>query len=116
MSRKYLQELIKILQEFYDCPSCGAGYRFDDIKVLGQVEKYCIVQLSCHACSLPVVTTASVDAKGPMVRRKPDKIAKSKPAYRTGRRYGDKEPITAIEIAEFHQFIREHDGPIGKLL
>lgn len=109
MSRKYLQELIKILQEFYDCPSCGAGYRFDDIKVLGQVEKYCIVQLSCHACSLPVVTTASVDAKGPVVGHKNQKAAKPK-------RYADKEPITALEIAEFHQFIKEQDGPLGKLL
>lgn len=109
MSRKYLQELIKILQEFYDCPSCGAGYRFDDIKVLGQVEKYCIVQLSCHACSLPVVTTASIDSKGPVVRRKPESRG-TKP-----RRFADKEPITAVEIAEFHQFIKKHEGPLGKI-
>jgi hypothetical protein len=32
MQPKYLQELIKNLQEFYKCPSCETNYHFDDIR------------------------------------------------------------------------------------
>jgi hypothetical protein len=63
MQPKYLQELIRNLQEFYKCPSCETNYHFDDIRFLGEIDLYCFVQLSCHNCSLPVLATVSVNGK-----------------------------------------------------
>src|SRR5580704_18526706 len=69
MQPKYLQELIRNLQEFYKCPSCETNYHFDDIRFLGEIDLYCFVQLSCHNCSLPVLATVSVNGKGGAKRK-----------------------------------------------
>jgi hypothetical protein len=98
MRPKYLQELIKILQEFYKCPSCETNYHFDDIRFLGEVEQYCFAQLSCHNCSLPVLATVTVDGKTPG-KRKSD-LRQNEEA-----KFASKGAISASEIAEFHRSI-----------
>jgi hypothetical protein len=108
MSRKYLQELIKNLQEFYKCPSCDTSYHFDDIKFLGQIDHYCFVQLSCHACSMPVLATVSI---GDKITKPPKKDLKQAEEARFAKRGA----ISALEIAEFHRFLREQSGALGKL-
>jgi hypothetical protein len=98
MQPRYLQELIKNLQEFYKCPSCDTNYHFDDIRFLGEVDQYYFVQLSCHDCSLPVLATVSVDGKK-SGKRKTD-LKQSEEA-----KFAAKGAITASEIAEFHRWI-----------
>lgn len=98
MHPRYLQELIKNLQEFYKCPSCDTNYHFDDIRFLGEIDLYCFVQLSCHSCSLPVLATVSVNGKG-AGRRKSD-LKQSEEA-----KFAAKGAISASEIAEFHRWI-----------
>lgn len=101
MSRKYLQELIKNLQEFYKCPSCDAPYHFDDIKFLGEIDQYCFVQLSCHQCSMPVLATVSVQGKDLPKAKRSDLSPAEK------RKFNTRGAITAVEIAEFHRFISD---------
>ena len=98
MQPKYLQELIKNLQEFYKCPSCETNYHFDDIRFLGEIDLYCFVQLSCHNCSLPVLATVGVDGKGKS-KRKSD-LKQSEEA-----KFATKGAISAGEIAEFHRWV-----------
>lgn len=109
MSRKYLQELIKNLQEFYKCPSCDTNYHFDDIKFLGEIDQYCFVQLSCHDCSMPVLATVSVGAPEPTKRPKTDLAPREK------QKFTRKGLISAVEIAEFHRFISDWGGDIARL-
>lgn len=108
MSRKYLQELIKSLQEFYRCPSCETNYYLDDIRFLGQIDRYCFVQLNCHSCSLPVLATVSLGNQTivPVNDLKP----------REQEKFEKKGQITASEIADFHRFISDFQGDFGKLL
>lgn len=98
MQPKYLQELIKNLQEFYKCPSCETNYHFDDIRFLGEMDLYCFVQLSCHNCSLPVLATVSSNTKSG---------SKSKTDLRSNEeaRFAAKGAISASEIAEFHRWM-----------
>lgn len=109
MSRKQLQELVKNLQEFYKCPSCETHYHFDDIKVLGQIDQYCFVQLGCHACSMPVLATVSLGSA--------PKGRKYKTDLKTheGAKFASKGSITADEIAEFHRFLSGMRGGFGKI-
>src|SRR5665213_1786802 len=106
MSRKYLQDLIKNLQEYYKCPSCETHYHFDDIKVLGQIDHYCFVQLACHACSMPVLATVSID-------KEPAAKPRSDLKQREGVKFAHKGPISALEIAEFHRFLTGHTDSLG---
>lgn len=99
MSPKYLQELIRNLQEFYKCPSCEVQYHFDDIKFLGEIDLYCFVQLSCHSCSMPMLATVSVKGKGASRRARTD-LKQSEEA-----KFATKGAISAGEIAEFHRGI-----------
>jgi hypothetical protein len=99
MQPKYLQELIKNLQDFYKCPSCETNYHFDDIRFLGEIDLYCFVQLSCHSCSLPVLATVSVDGNGKKSKRKSD-LKQSEEA-----KFATKGAISAGEIAEFHRWV-----------
>ena len=98
MPPKYLQELIKNLQEFYKCPSCDAPYNFADITFLGEVEHYFLVQLSCHECSLPLLTALAADGRRPTARRSDLSSAEET-------KFAKQEAITASEIAEFHRYI-----------
>lgn len=109
MSRKYLQELIKNLQEFYKCPSCNTNYNFDDIKLLGQIDFYCFVQLTCHACSLPVLATVSVG--GTSINKRDSDLRRSEEI-----KFAAKEAITSAEIAEFHRFISGWKGNLKNIL
>lgn len=109
MSRKQLQELVKNLQEFYKCPTCETHYHFDDIKVLGQIDQYCFVQLGCHACSMPVLATVSLGVQPKNRRLKTDLKAHE------GTKFAGKGSITADEIAEFHRFLSGMKGGLGKI-
>lgn len=112
MSRKQLQELIRNLQEFYACPSCETPYKSQDIKVLGQVDNYCFVQLGCKECAMPVLATvaASQEFEGIAANRL-QRDVKAKEA----RRFARKGAITALEIADFHNFIQGYSGRLTNL-
>ncbi len=123
MNGKNFQELIKNLQVFYKCPSCGSSYHFDDIKFLGKVDSHCFMQLNCHDCSLPVLATvllsgqttpatkkATVKSKKPIVQpRKSDLKPKEKAKFTA------KGEISAGEIAEFHLFLSSYSGDLSNL-
>ena len=110
MSRKFLQELIKNLQEFYKCPTCDTNYHFDDIKFLGNLDNYCFVQLTCHSCSLPVLATVSAgDKKLAGRKRRSDATAKEQTKFKA------RGEITANEIAGFHSFIRDFSGSLSSI-
>ena len=104
MKSKNLQDLIKNLQVFYKCPSCGASYIHEDIAFLGKVEEHCFMQLTCHDCSLPVLATVFLQSE--------IEQAAKKSSSRLGRKadLGHKEradfisrgAITSQEIAAFH--------------
>lgn len=110
MSHKYLQELIKNLQEFYKCPTCDTNYYFDDIKFLGQVDAYSFVQLSCHYCSLPVLASISSDNYSlPKKRKRSDLRSKEHSKFVA------KGAITADEIASFHLYISTFQDSLANL-
>jgi len=106
---KNLQDLIRNLQVFYKCPSCGASYIHDDIVFLGRVEEHCFMQLTCHDCSLPVLATVFLQAEL-------EKAAKQN-SSRLGRKadLGYKEradfikrgAISSHEIASFHLYLTQ---------
>ena len=108
MSRKYLQELIRTMQEFYKCPSCNTNYHFDDIKFLGQIESYCFVQLNCHSCSMPVLATVSLG-------KNLNKRTKNELSLKEEEKFARKGAISSAEIAEFHRSISTRKGGFGKL-
>lgn len=112
MSRRYLQAIIKNLQEYYKCPSCNTNYHFDDIKFLGQIDVYCFVQLTCHACSLPVVATVSIEEGS---EKKAGSRLKSDLKRSEENRFTKLGPITSDEIASFHTYIQSHRGGFTKL-
>ena len=97
MKPKYLQDLIKNLQELYKCPSCTTNYRFEDVRFLGEVEKHYLVQLKCPKCSLPVLAHVSVDVKSPGKSGLRTDLCRGESA-----KFKAKGAITASEIAEFY--------------
>ena len=106
MSRKH-QDIIKILQEFYKCPSCDTSYHLDDITYLGELNEFYFVQLNCHECSLPVLATASLDGKAPQ-RAKTDLQAAEEA------KFAAMGSISANEIADFHRYISRRKGGFTK--
>ena len=110
MNHKYLQNIIKNLREYYKCPSCGTNYFFEDIKILGQMDTYCFVQLSCHGCSMPVLATVSVgEVHKPYDKTMNDlSLAEEDKFARMGN-------ISPDEIASFHKFISSFRGHLSDL-
>jgi len=105
--KRYLQQIIGNLREYYKCPSCSTNYHLDDIKFLGQIDVYCFVQLTCHACSLPVVATVSIEEDKPAVRKR---AAKTDLKRSENAKFKQLGPITSGEIAGFHAYLQTHPG------
>jgi hypothetical protein len=117
LTSKNLQELMKNLQVFYKCPSCGSGYRLNDITFLGKVDDHCFMQLNCRGCSLPVLATVFLTEGGQMTgvstAPKPNKRRKAAPNdLRSGEktRFARMAPISSSEIADFHLFLSSYTG------
>ena len=104
MKSKNLQDLIKNLQVFYKCPSCGAGYFHDDIVFLGRVEEHCFMQLTCHDCSLPVLATVFLQSELIAKTKQANSILgrKADLGYRERDKFIKRGPITSGEIADFY--------------
>ena len=112
MNGKNLQELIKNLQVFYKCPSCGAQYRHEDITFLGKVDEHCFMQLTCEACSLPILATVLLSSElsgSPIAQPVAPKRA-NQTDLRPGekRRLVLKSQIGSDEIAELHLYLSDH--------
>ncbi len=116
MSRKYLQELIKSLQEFYKCPSCETNYHLDDIKFLGQIELFCFVQLTCHGCSLPILATVSLSGSSSKTSSTSTKRKKTDLRQKEQVKFARKGVISAGEIADLHIQLSRMKGGFGKLV
>ncbi len=124
MNGKSFQELIKNLQVFYKCPSCGSSYHFDDIKFLGKVDSHCFMQLNCHECSLPVLATVLLSGRTVPMKKAVAKSKKATPVTtyksdlkpREKARFMAKGEISADEIADFHLFLSNYSGDLSNLL
>lgn len=122
MNGKSFQELIKNLQVFYKCPSCGSSYHFDDIKFLGKVDSHCFMQLNCHDCSLPVLATVLL-SNPPTTKKNAAKSKKtSQPTRKSDLKPREKAlfmakgEISANEIADFHLFLSSYSGDLSNLI
>ena len=120
MNGKNLQELIKNLQVFYKCPSCGSQYRHEDITFLGRVDEHCFMQLTCDACSLPILATVLLSSDIVPAKASPatqsDKLTqKAQARYNRSdlvrgekQRFASSEAIDSAEIAELHLYLSDH--------
>ena len=109
MKSKNLQDLIKNLQVFYKCPSCGANYIHDDIAFLGKVEEHCFMQLTCHDCSLPVLATVFLQSEIDQAAKKAVSRMgrKADLGYKERSEFLSKGPISSQEIASFHLYLTQ---------
>jgi len=106
---KNLQDLIRNLQVFYKCPSCGASYIHDDIAFLGRVEEHCFMQLTCHDCSLPVLATVFLQSElEKAAKQNSSRLGrKADLGYKERSLFLDKGPISSQEIASFHLYLTQ---------
>lgn len=115
MNGKNLQELIKNLQVFYTCPSCGAHYRNEDIAFLGRVDEHCFMQLTCQACSLPILATvllaSQIEKSAKAGGTKADFAPTPRRRFRSDLKRGEKakfsgsNEISGSEIANLHLYL-----------
>jgi len=112
---KNLQELIKNLQVFYTCPSCGAHYRNEDIAFLGRVDEHCFMQLTCQACSLPILATvllaSQIEKSAKADGARANFAATPRRRFRSDLKRGEKAKfsgsaeISGSEIANLHLYL-----------
>lgn len=110
MKSKNLQDLIKNLQVFYKCPSCGASYIHNDIVFLGRVEEHCFMQLTCHDCSLPVLATVflQADLEKASIKQAPSRLGrKADLGYKERAKFIERGAISSQEIASFHLYLTQ---------
>lgn len=111
MKSKNLQDLIKNLQVFYKCPSCGSGYSHADIAFLGKVEEHCFMQLTCHDCSLPVLATVFLQQELQANAAKLSRMGrKADLGHKERAEFVQKGAITSSEIASLHLMLSTHKG------
>ncbi len=113
MNGKNLQELIKNLQVFYKCPSCGSQYKHEDITFLGRIDEHCFMQLSCTTCSLPILATVLLSGQLKPKSTKAQKyygsnVRKNDLARGERQRFSTYSPISSNEVADLHLYLTSH--------
>ncbi len=113
MNGKNLQELIKNLQVFYKCPSCGAQYQHEDITFLGRIDEHCFMQLTCTACSLPILATVLLSGQLESKKTKSShyygsKLRKNDLEKGEKQRFSSLSPINSSEVADLHLYLTSH--------
>lgn|GEM_PF-649093 len=127
MNGKNLQELIKNLQVFYKCPSCGSHYLHEDITFLGRVDEHCFMQLTCTECSLPILATVLLSSHLELKLNGHSSSSKSKKKKSISSgivsdlssgesvKFSDYEPISAGEIVDLHIFLANKSNELTPL-
>jgi len=100
VDRNNLLQILKTLTEMMHCPHCGEAYSLDEVQYISQVEGYCLLQVSCKKCRIPVWVNFFVE----------NEKQKAKQAEINNLKINDLSPITADEVIDFHEKIASFGG------
>jgi len=101
-----LLQILKALTEMVHCPHCGEAYTLDQVQYISQIEEYCLLQVSCRSCHIPIWVNFFVEKNQSM--QKPEFNIKN-----LGLK--NDRPISADEVIDFHQKIDSFDGNFKKI-
>ena len=104
MDRNNLLQILKTLTEMMRCPHCGEAYSLDEVQYISQVDGYCLLQVSCKKCKVPIWVNFFVE-KESQKERKPSLA---------DLRLENLEPITADEVIDFHEAVTAFSGDFKK--
>ncbi len=101
--------ILKFLREQakgYDCHVCGSNHSSSEIRVLGKLESAWIVRVTCASCQTAFKLLVVVDeSRAAAVPVKED--------HPSGRR---RQPVTADEVLDAHEFLSTYEGAMSALL
>ena len=102
MDKNNLLNILKTLTELMHCPTCGEAYTIEEVQYISQVESYCLLQVNCKKCNLPIWVNFFVEKET------------KKKVYRNAKVLNHTD-ISANEIIEFHQNISKFNGDFKKI-
>jgi hypothetical protein len=101
-----LLHILKTLTEMMHCPHCGEVYSLDEVQYISQVDGYCLLQVSCKKCRIPIWVNFFIEKNE----------IKQKPTFNMQLLLQENlEPITTDEVVDFHQMVRSFDGNFKKV-
>jgi hypothetical protein len=104
------QAFIRYLISQIRCPVCEHRYTPDDILVMGHQDELWIMAILCPGCETSGLVLAVVEAQQepsePFTRLTPEEIA----------RFEGRGPITADDVLDFHEFLRNYGGDLAELV
>jgi hypothetical protein len=103
LDKNNLLYILKTLTELMHCPTCGRAYTIEEVQYISQVEGYCLLQVTCKSCKVPVWVNFFVE-----------KDQKVNSLERAIKRSSIETEITHDEIIEFHNVIGKFDGNFKK--
>jgi hypothetical protein len=105
VDRNNILNILKTLTEMMHCPTCGETYTIEEVQYISQVEGYCLLQVSCKKCHIPVWVNFFVE----------NSQNKSEKRFSIQKLEQEKsEPISVNEVIDFHQQISSFDGNFKK--
>ena len=103
------ESLIKQLMASIKCGVCGQCYEIDNIGVLGHHQDLWFLRASCSACHTQCLVAAVLGEEG-----EPGVITDLTEAELD--RFGDAGMLSADEVLDMHNFLRDFDGDFSRLL
>ncbi len=104
MDRNNLLQILKTLTEMMRCPHCGEAYSLDEVQYISQVDGYCLLQVSCRKCKVPIWVNFFVEKENQKDKR--ESLADFK--------MNNLEPITVDEVIDFHETVLGFSGDFKK--
>lgn len=108
MDKPNFINILKSLTETMKCPKCGQAYDVNEVQFTQQLDGFCLLQLSCKECSLPVwINFFATNTKPELRIRYEQKPLPMENNYNF-------EPITADEVIDFSNSIKTFNGDFRK--
>lgn len=92
------------------CPVCDHRYSPDDVLIMGHRDELWIMALVCPECETRGLVFALVEEpeelSEPLADLTPEEVA----------RFEQRGPITADDVLDFHEFLRDYGGDMAGLI
>lgn len=104
------QAYIRYLLSNLRCPVCRHRYDHDDILDFGHKDELWLVALSCSECETKGLVFAIIKSQ-PGLAESFTELTPEESA-----RFKEREAITADDVLDLHEFLRDYRGDVAELL
>lgn len=110
---KGINELLRSLSQMMKCPRCGRKYQIQNMKFVGRVNAFYVLQFKCEHCNVPVMASILVSELNNLGKKLP---RFSDLGEKDLLKFVNTPNIAADDVLDMHEFLKDFNGNFKELI